>query len=227
MPVIESCIIESGLGKSILFCEVTQLIRYWSKNRENPEYKAYNKLVEKFWHQLQVSFTNILTKINEDYEKSAKIHDTQIELLLNLKNAPTHSRRNLRVKFEPDESVERKSEIKMKEFEDDEIFIAELDRFVNKLWAEYLKKKACQSSDKNIEFLHKLVSNFESEELFLGIAKAHRADSDLYEFYDQVLKQWLIDTPQACDSVINLIFSAIKYMEDAKKKCVLTSFIEV
>ncbi|XP_043272085.1 E3 ubiquitin-protein ligase listerin [Venturia canescens] len=228
MPVIELSITETGPLKTVLFCEVTQLVRYWSKNRNNAEYPMYGKIVEKFWRELETTFVNILKRMDEEYDKSLNINDTQIELLCSLKNAPTHSRKNLRVKFsDPNEPQEERSQIKPNESEEDLIFLAELDRFVNNLCVAYLNKNTHQSSYKNVEFLNHLVTSFESEQLFIGIAKAYRDDADLFQFYDKVLKNWLLDRPEARRASVQLVFSSLKYMDDTSKILVLKSLTEL
>lgn len=228
MPVIELSIMEPGPLKTVLFCEVTQLVRYWSKNRNNIEHPTYGKMVEKFWHELERTFVNLLTRASENNDKNFNIYDTQIELLCSLKNAPTHSRKNLRVKFsDPNEPKEEKSQIKINESEEDLIFLAELDRFVNNLCVVYLNKNAHQSSDKSVEFLNHLVTSFDSEELFIGIAKAYRDDADLFQFYDKCLKKWLLERPEAGGAIVQLVFSSLRYMNDINKNSVLNSLTEV
>lgn len=228
IPVIESCITELGQSKSILFCEVTQLLRYWSKNRSNAEYRAYANLMEKFWSELEAMFARLLVKMDESYDSNSNVHDAQIDLLLNLKNAPTHSRKNLRVKFsDPDDPVEPKCQPKTAELEDDKPFNEELHHFVNNLCVVYLNKNTSLPSDINVEFLIRLVSNFESEKLFTDVARVYRGDADLLEFYDKVLRIWLIEKTVSCEAVIQLMFTALKYMNDTEKNTVLKSVTEL
>ncbi|KAG7213022.1 hypothetical protein KM043_002357 [Ampulex compressa] len=104
MPVLEQCLKENVPIKKIFFCEVTHLIRYWSKNRENEEYKSYACLIQEFWVELKTLIES-LVDLSDDSTTSQilNINNSQIELLHNLKNAPVHIRKNLNVKFSDSE----------------------------------------------------------------------------------------------------------------------------
>uniref|UniRef100_V9IIV2 E3 ubiquitin-protein ligase listerin n=1 Tax=Apis cerana TaxID=7461 RepID=V9IIV2_APICE len=100
IPALEMCLKENNQMKQILFSEITHLIRYWSKNRYNHDYKSYSYLIEEFWKNLNILFTSLIdASENSEIFDISDTNNSQIEFLITLKTAPMHSRKNLKVKF--------------------------------------------------------------------------------------------------------------------------------
>ncbi|XP_024938302.1 uncharacterized protein LOC107265048 isoform X2 [Cephus cinctus] len=230
ITMIEFCAKENTPIKSILFSQITQLVRYWSKNRDNPESKLYSYLVQEFWQYLELMFNKLMDDANENFDtiSTANIRNSQIDLLLTLKNAPVQSRKNLRVKFSDREKlVETLSQDSKSKAEDDMMFQKELNEFVNKICVTYYSKIDANSFRQNIGYLNKLMSNFESKDLFVALAKLYNADADLFDFYKDNLKDWLIEKPDEIETIIEFVFSLIRHMDSPGKNEVLTSLIEL
>ena len=234
MPVIESCLLENNSMKSFLFCELCHLVRYWSRNSETPEYSSYSKLMKTFWFDLLATFNRLIdNSIENSNEKIATIINSITDLLNYLKNAPEHNRRNMKVRFvdaanDADESsLPSSSEtVQIKKTEED-AFLAELQQFIIKLSVSYFKRINDKPVNNKIAYLVKILSLYESKELFVALAKAYNSDADLLHFYNQNLKPLVKTENEEIDALVNLIFGMITHMNDPEKLVVLDSFKEV
>lgn len=232
MPTLEWCLTESSPIKPLLYNQISQLIRYWSKNRQNSDYKSYSYLVEQFWTQLESTFINLVGSSKENFDTVyvSNLHDSLLDLLLSLKNTAIINRKNLRVKFfDPEKKqTDRSSDVVSNVANDDPMYNSELTQLINKVTSMYftnIQKDACGS---NIwQNFYKLVANFESKELFVAVSKSFKDDTSLFEFYNTSLKKWLVEEPEHIELVITLIFSLIKYLDKPEKDAVLASLTEV
>lgn len=229
LPMIELCIKETTPIKPILFNQVSHLVRYWSKNR-GIDFKSYSHLVQQFWAQLAVLFNDLTDSTDENYNTAyiSNLYSSQIDLLLSLKNMSAPSRKNLRVKFSDlDEPVEARCRVESVELDEDALFLTELNQFVNTLSTLCFDKINTRPSKQNIEYLGRLVSNFESKEIFTILTESCGADTDFLKFYEQTLKIWLTERSDQMETVIQLVFSLIKYMDEVGKNAVLDSLTKL
>lgn len=229
MPVLEICLKENTGVKQILFCEITHLVRYWSKNRCNQDYKSYSHLVQEFWRELNL-LSNSLINASENSETS-NIPDTnnsQIEFLIALKTAPAHDRKNLKVKFcTSEKNVNVQSEMQNIELDTDTEFLTELNNFVNFLCIKYFSKITEQRAQKYVTYLNKLMTYFENEALSPNLSESQGTQIDFFKFYDQILRNWLLEESKETEHIVELIFNILKYMNASEKNEVLKSLTQV
>ncbi|XP_076655771.1 E3 ubiquitin-protein ligase listerin [Halictus rubicundus] len=229
IPVIETCLKENSPMKQILFCEIAQLVRYWSKNRGNQDLLSYTYLMEQFWSELNRLFDLLI-----DFSQNSETFDvpdtnnSQIEFLITLKTTPTHSRKNLKVKF-PDPEEDVKLEVRAvatTEVDTDAEFLKELNNFVISLCIKYFDKITEQRTQKYVTYLNKLITCFESEKLFTSLTESLKTQINFLSFYDQVLRVWLLERSIESVHIVELIFNFITYMNDSEKNEVLKSLTE-
>jgi len=231
MPVIETCMtcMCNVATKQFCFTEITHLVRYWSKNRTNEEYKSYNSMIQQFWIELHLLFDksiNISREIVISHNIDAK--DSQIEFLLTLKNAPDRTRNKLKVTFsDANNSMKKRSEIKVTDVNTDTVFNAEFCQFINLLCINFFNKINHQRSIDYISQLNKLTKHFASRELFVALSKSLEVDKNFFEFYDNSLKYLLLQNSETMEQIVELIFYFIAYINDDEKDKILKSLIEL
>lgn len=229
MPVLEICLKEDTPMKQIYFCEITHLVRYWSKNRHNEDYKSYSFLIYEFWEELNTLFSSLIneTQNSETFNIPDK-NNAQIEFLVTLKTAPTHNRKNLKVKFCTSENDTKiQPEAQNLGNNTDTEFVVELNSLVNFLCVQYFSKITEQCTEKYIIYLNKLLTHFESEELFTNISKSKRMQIDFFSFYDRILRKWLLEQSKETKHLVELIFNLLKYMTNSERNEVIMSLTQV
>ena len=235
MPLLESCIYESQALRPTFFCELTHLIRYWSKNSNNPDYPVYGKLMKTFWFELIAIFNRLVDNSSDNYGiTTSSIVSSMAELLGYLKNAPEHSRRNMKVKFsdspvesaEPPSSPVPTSKVDVGN-RDDVAFLKELQQLIIKLCVSYFKRITDKPFKHKVINLVKIIAGHESKELFIALAKTYDENANLLQFYNQNLKILMTTESEETEALINLIFSIMSHMSDSEKHVVLQSFQEV
>lgn len=225
MFVIEACMTDRISMKQFCFAEVAHLVRYWSKNRTNEEYKAYVSLMQQFWIELRLLFIKLINMSKEIVTSYTK--ESQIEFLLTLKNLPDRNRKKLKVSFSDSSSIASQSKVKVADIYTDTVFNAELCEFVNTLCIVYFNNINNQQSIEYVKQLNKLIKYFASKELFVALSKSFKFDKDFFEFYNNNLRSLLLENSEIMEEVIELIFYFIKYINDTKKNEVLKSLIEL
>lgn len=229
MPMIELYLTENMVMKQILFSKVTQLVRYWSKNRCNEEYKSYPLLLNQFWTELKLLYQNFINNMQTfDLTSLGNRSNSQIEFLLNLKNAPEQKRKNLRVKFSEttDQATETHCLTEKVEADIDTVFHSELRSFVYDFCVRCFNKINTDHFIEYTEYFNKLIIHFECEELFITLSKSLRSDITLFEFYTETLQNWLQQSSDKVKHVVELIFKFIKYINDTDKDKILRSLTE-
>ncbi|XP_078036315.1 E3 ubiquitin-protein ligase listerin isoform X2 [Augochlora pura] len=228
IPVIGTCLKENNSMKQILFCEIAHLVRYWSKNRQNEDLKSYNFLMEQFWSELNSLFDLLIdTSQNSETFNVPDTNNSQIEFLITLKEAPAHSRKNLKVKFpDPEEDIKLELQVPTMEINADTEFLKELNNFVTCLCIKYFDKITEQRTQKYVTYLNKLITCFESEKLFTSLSESLKTQINFLSFYDQVLRVWLLEQSIETVHIVELIFNFVTYMNDSEKDEVLKSLTE-
>ncbi|XP_043579866.1 E3 ubiquitin-protein ligase listerin [Bombus pyrosoma] len=228
IPSLEMCLKENSPMKQIFFCEITHLIRYWSKNRHNDDYKLYSCLIQEFWRNLDILFTSLLNA--SEKSETFDIPDTnnsQIEFLNILKIAPEQGRKNLQVKFcNPEENVTTQFQIQNVENDTDTEFVAELNKFVSSLCIKYFNHIIRKREKQYVTYLNKLITYFESDELFKNLSDFLKTQINLLNFCNEILQNWLLERSKETEHIIELIFNLMKYMDDSEKNDILKSLIE-
>lgn len=228
IPALEMCLKENNQMKQILFSEITHLIRYWSKNRYNHDYKSYSYLIEEFWKNLNILFTSLIdASENSEIFDISDTNNSQIEFLITLKTAPMHSRKNLKVKFcNTEENIMTQSQIQNIENDADTEFLSELNNFVNYLCVKYFNQITEKREKKYIAYLNKLIICFESDELFKNLSEFLKTHINFLNFCNEILRDWLLEQSKETEHIIELIFNLMKYMNHSERNEILKSLIE-
>ncbi|XP_017758583.1 PREDICTED: E3 ubiquitin-protein ligase listerin [Eufriesea mexicana] len=228
IPVLEVCLKENSPMKQILFCEITHLIRYWSKNRHNDDYRSYSCLIQEFWRDLDTLFTSFVdTSKNSETFDISDTNNSQIEFLMSLKTIPAHSRKNLKVKFyDSEEKVITQIQTQDTKTDTDTEFLSELNNFVNSLCVKYFNQITERRAKKYVIYLNKLITCFESDELTKYLSKFLKEQINFLSLWDEILRNWLLEQSIETEHIIELIFNLMKYMNDSERNEILKSLTE-
>ncbi|XP_076766423.1 E3 ubiquitin-protein ligase listerin [Xylocopa sonorina] len=228
IPALEMCLKENSPMKQTFFCEITHLIRYWSKNRNNKGYKSYSCLIQEFWRTLDILFSSLIrASENSETFHTPDTNNSQIEFLIALKTGPEHRRKNLKVKFSgPDENTTAQSHIRNAESNTDTEFLSELNTFVNSLCMKYFHQITDQRAKKYVIYLNKIITCFESKELSKNLSEFLKTQINFLEFYDKILRNWLLTQSKETEHIIELIFNVMKYLSDSEKNEILKTLTE-
>ncbi|XP_046596991.1 E3 ubiquitin-protein ligase listerin isoform X1 [Neodiprion lecontei] len=231
MPTLEWCLVEISPVKPLIFKQISQLIRYWSKNRSVADYKSYGHLVQQFWSTLEETLLNLIhsTEANFDSVHISNLYDSLLDLFLSLKNTTLETRKNLRVKFfDSNDRAEKSDEVLPKVPEEDLKYCTELAQLINKITSVHFDNINKDSSESAVMLTcYKLITNFESKDLFIALTKSCGKDTSFLDFYNKTLRKWLIEKPEQTELLIMLLFSLIKYLDKLDKKTVLASLSEL
>lgn len=225
MTMIEFSLRENVPYNKIFFFEVSQLIRYWAK--QSNECSTYSHLVDNFWIELDLIFEKISISGDESFEegRASSIFNSQIDFLLALKNSPV-PKPSRKVKFLDDSNAEVGTKTESVIPEDDRQFSSKFENFIHALSVSYFKKTNSESSKKNIQRFVKLISNFETKELFIVLSKSLKDNADLMSFYE-ILKSWLSGKAEETEAGVQLVFTLLKYIEESNQEKVLNSLLEL
>lgn len=223
------CLKENNQMKQILFSEITHLIRYWSKNRYNHDYKSYSYLIQEFWKNLNILFASLVdASENSEIFDIPDTNNSQIEFLITLRAAPMHSRKNLKVKFcNAEENIITQPQIQNIENDADTEFLSELNNFVNYLCIKYFNQITEKREKKYIAYLNKLITCFESDELFKNLSEFLKIHINFLNFCNEILRNWLLEQSKETEHIIELIFNLMKYMNHSERNEILKSLTEV
>lgn len=226
IPVVETCIQENSRIKTAFFCELTHLIRYWGKHRNNSELPSYGSLIKTFWQELSCLLKKLLVGLTNIYDGDANrnIESSITELLWYLKNAPLHNRKNLKVKFsdstESDESQKSSSVPTIENIEDAE-FLTEFQELINDFCSFYFNQIIEQPHRYDILNVVKIIEENENKDLFSTLAKRCCNKESLLEFYEYKISNLFDDCGDKIDPLIHFIFIMMMHMTDSEKKNVL------
>lgn len=223
------CLKADGYIKQILFCEITHLIRYWSKNRHNEDYKSYSYLIKEFWQNLDALFNSLIhDSQNSETFNTPDTNYSQIQFLNTLKIAPVHSRKNLKVKFANlEEDAPTQIQTQNSEDDADADFLVEFNSFVNSLYVKYFNQITEQRVKKYVTYLNTLITSLESEELSKSLSEFLRKQINFVNLYNDILRKWLSGQSNETEEIIELVFNLMKYMNDSEKDEVLNSLTMV
>ncbi|KAL7296700.1 hypothetical protein TKK_0010114 [Trichogramma kaykai] len=231
-PVIRNCIYECTPFRSPFFCELSHLVRYWSKNKHNSDYPAYNELMNTFWSELMNIFDQLVDSADTDYNTTVSdIIESIADLLNYLQIAPSHNRRNMKVKFSDTMNAPTSEKIQQSPaiicHNQDVEFSNDLQQLVTKLCVDYFKRINENPSKHKIINLIKIIHGHENEKLFVALSKSYDTDENLLQFYNQYLKPLMSLENEETNATIDFIFIIISYMDNIEKIQTLKSFTEV
>ncbi|KOX73030.1 E3 ubiquitin-protein ligase listerin [Melipona quadrifasciata] len=225
IPSLEICLKKSGPMKQMFFCEITHLVRYWSKNRHNKNYKSYICLIEEFWRNLDILFTSFIDASEKSESGILDINNSQIEFLITLRTANVHGRKNLKVKFcNSEENIINQSQTQNVENDTDVEFLTELKNFVNSICVKYFNQIIEKSEKKYVTYLNKLITYFESDDK--NLFERLNMQINIFNFCNEILRSWLLEQPEEIEDIIELIFNLMKYVSYSEKNEILKSLTE-
>ena len=218
--------------KQMFFCEITHLVRYWSKNRYNKNYKSYICLIEEFWRNLDILFISLIDASEKFESGILDINNSQIEFLITLRTASVHDRKNLKVKFcNSEENIINQSQTQNEntdvENNTDVEFLTELKNFVNSICVKYFNQIIEKSEKKYVTYLNKLITYFESDDIFKNLFERLNTQINIFNFYNEILRSWLLEQPEEIEDIMELIFNLMKYVSHSEKNEILKSLTEV
>ncbi|KAK1134380.1 hypothetical protein K0M31_012151 [Melipona bicolor] len=213
MPLLEMCLKEDGPLAQIFSYEITHLIRYWSKNRYNKDYKSYICLMEEFWRNLNTLFTSPVNI------------SSQTAFLITLRMGSEHGRKNLEMKLcNSGENIMNQSQTQNVENDTDVKFLAELKTFVNSICVKCFN----QITEKGyITYLNKLIAHFEGDHAFENLFELLNAQMNFFNFYNEILRSWLLEQRQDIEDITELMFNLMKYMNHSERNEIMESLTEV
>lgn len=236
MVTIEWTLLEGHFATKIAFSQITNLIYYWSKNRNNSDTPLYNQIIKLFWSDLLTISSKFINDPNYDNDIQLKqqINTKLIEFLFQLKRNTTFKpKKQLKVQFSetppPGEDLDNimvdlvdGTAVKMDN--DDRTIICELNINVYgicKLYAD----KVPNGGYVYLQHLYSLIQEFESVALFKFLVKEYELGS-IYSLFEEVFNKW-IEMDGCGEVIVDLVFNLFKYLDEGQQVQVLKHFSEV
>ncbi|XP_045494127.1 E3 ubiquitin-protein ligase listerin-like [Colias croceus] len=203
--------------------KMAAMVKYWIKQTAESTDDVYDKLVRNFWQNFGVIVVTQIENVPVEDEDISKLIHTHTLLFKALK-AKSEAKKSIR--FEGDVTNETEPIEEAVEYEKNvlEAFEHSLNECVSKAcsaYFEYADKK--QMSRSVFPPLLSIIISFESESLFLGIARSYNTNT-LYLFYDKVLRGWLASDTMRCKALAEIVFMISKYLNDEELEAMYNSF---
>ena len=217
MPLLEICLKEDSPMAQIFFFKITHLIQYWSENRHNKDYKSYICLMEEFWRNLDILFTSLINITS------------QTAFLFTLSIASDkYCRKNLEMKFcNSEENIINQSQTQNVENDIDVEFLTELKNFVNSTCVKCFNQIIEKGEKGYITYLNKLITSFESDDAFKNLFEHLNTQINFFNFYNEILRSFLLEQRQDVENIIELIFNLMKYMNRSERNEIWESLTTV
>ncbi|GLV42170.1 Listerin E3 ubiquitin protein ligase 1 [Carabus blaptoides fortunei] len=238
VPTIDWCFTGENIVTKTLFTEISTLVQYWARNREDPNVSNYKQLMECFWTRLEDTIKSSVTgsEQNNDREKCIATTDKQIELLMSLKkNAVNRQKKHFKVKFiSPEHKQETSDSVHDESVHSTDsqcLYTKELNQLAYETCCLYLKLIRDHRRNELISALCLLVQHFNSVDLFQylsthmneGSNKVHK----LADIHTQIFLSFLRVKSTASESVVDLIFALYNYLSAEEKDTVLASLTKL
>ena len=78
-----------------------------------------------------------------------------------------------------------------------------------------------------ITYLNKLIAYFEGDDAFENLFKLLNTKINFFNFYNKVLRSWLLEQRQYTENAMELMFNLMKYMNRSERNEILESLTEV
>lgn len=218
-------------SSKILFNQVTMLVQYWSRSRDNPDTQHYSKYLDYFWSNVSSLFEGLILNLQQNFEKNAvaDLAAKQVELILSLKHVPK-SKKQTKVSFETsisDQTAEQPDLYKSNALNDS--YMDSLNNLVYNTCQAYVEFINEKVSKELIEHLVSLMQDFVSKDFFQYLSNrlTGDADSKLISVFNGILSKWLLSDALCCKAVVDLVFLLFAYLEIEEKALVLDIFKQV
>lgn len=211
---------------------MTSLVKYWLA-QSKVENEKYDQLTRNFWQNFCSTIITQIDKLPIEQNDITHSLESHILLLKSLKTSFSNEpRKKLSIQFE-DQKMD-KINVKCAENADVQVDAQATERFNHSL--SDLVERTCYSyldfaCSKQVSqwvcpLLTDLLVEFDSRELFAGIAKQFGAGS-VYGWYDTALRPWLAGDTMRCQAVVEMVFLVVKYLSEDEQDIMFNSFQQV
>lgn len=214
---------DSSFGKHI-FSNIASLLGYWSKNSHENE--LYQQLLNRFWSELYQVLRNSL----ETCDNISNITHSHVDLFRNLKSHSQNDKaKGVKIKFidSNETAPPTVNEDKIPSNSENSTFMKNLNQTVYKLCEIYTEQISSTLQIEFVDSLEILVKEYQSDELFLQLAKwKDSKETNICALYD-TFSSWLIEKDLRCESIIEIILVLYKYLKPSEKIDLLERWIRV
>lgn len=210
---------------------MASLVKYWIKQSSEHNTDKYDQLIRNFWQNIGSTTSAQIDRMPTNHQEMSQLMELHILLFKTLRSSVSQDlRRTHSIKFEVDkEGVEEKTvEV-----------TPECDKFVCERYKHNLDDLVHIVCLKYFEFAHGqrvcepimtplvgLLMEFDQEKLFLYVAKQFNVDT-VYNFYDSVLREWLMDDAMRCKALVDIVFLLLRHMSEEEQESTMDSFEQV
>ncbi|XP_059048833.1 E3 ubiquitin-protein ligase listerin [Achroia grisella] len=203
-----------------------RLLRGWLRAPPAPR---LDLLVRGFWHGLAATLADHVRALPADLHQALRLVDAHLLLLRTLRAAiRPEPRRKHGVKFQDEDASPESEERSSPTPECDPDVVERYDHNLHELiekvcvgYFEFVDNK--NIAEPVLKPLTALLLEFDRERTFVGIAKQLGANS-VYEFYDNVLRRWLMNDAMRCEAIVDIVFIILKYMTETEQDATMKSF---
>ena len=169
--------------------------------------------MEEFWRNLDVLFSSPVNT------------NTQTAFIITLKMACGYGCKNLEMKFcNSEENIINQSQPQNVEKDTNVKFLDELENFINSICVKCFNQI---TEEGYITYLNKLIAYFEGDDAFENLFKLLNTKINFFNFYNKVLRSWLLEQRQYTENAMELMFNLMKYMNRSERNEILESLTEV
>lgn len=210
---------------------MANLVKYWLKQAKEGNTEKYDQLIRNFWQNVGSTLTTQIDKLPLNHEDIGKLIEAHILLLQTLKTSFTQEfKKQHSIKFEVDSNTaEPKLPIEPQPTDPNitERFNHNLNELVQKICSHYVEfAKLKQVSNPVISPLITLLVEFDSKDLFLGIARQFGCDS-VYKLYENELRVWLAGDTMRCKAVVDIVFMLMRHLTEQEQDAMFDTFKQV
>lgn len=244
---------DGQIRTNLIKCSATDmasLVKYWLKQSTEVNNEKYDQLIRNFWQNVGSSVLTQIDKCSFDDNEIERCIEGHILLLQTLKTAFTQdSKKQLSIKFDDDEPPARErappspplpraappappSAPPAPPAPPAQEALAPrythcLHHTLHTICAHYFQTaEQKQVADPILTPLLTLLNDFDSENLYMAIARQFDVDS-VYKLYEKVLSTWLTKDAMCSKSVVDVVFLAMKYMSEEEQDATYGSFEKV
>lgn len=215
---------DGSFGKHV-FNNIASLLGFWTRNSKENE--LYQQLLNRFWSEIYQVLRNSL----ETSDNIASITRSHIDLIRNLKSHSQNDKVKIaKIKFNDSNEIsssladENNTPSSSVEYSS---FMKKLNETVYKLCGIYTERISDTLQIEFVESLEILVKEYQSEQLFLQLAKwKDTNETNICSLYD-TFSSWLAEKELRCESIIEIILVLYKYLKPSEKIDLLERWIRV
>ncbi|EEZ97459.2 E3 ubiquitin-protein ligase listerin isoform X2 [Tribolium castaneum] len=215
LPLIEWSLRAEQVCYRTVFHQIALLVQYWNRNKNLANYSEYLAL---FWSNV-VTLVESVSKFEEENED---LVDRQIVFLQHLKTI-AKPKEQLKVKFEEEARSESHLEGAT---QIDASYNENLTLLVYTLLKTYVVQIEENKSKVLIPNVYAVVRLFESREFLVGLSRSLYQSDNLVTVYDKLF-EWLKSDELSCETLVDLAFILLNYVNDDEKNVILESFLQL